>query len=151
MYAVANVTLFLRHHCRTISLEKRRLITVRAKAEVRECRELFPKEAVDRIFAGEPELLRMFRDDVQSYHEHRVLTVKAREAGFRDPNDLDVMSMEWDRACKIILKGQIDTGKICPPGFAYCWECGHVALADEFFKGDSCPNPSCPCPCNWDD
>jgi hypothetical protein len=52
---------------------------------------------------------------------------------------------------EVITKGQIRTGKICPPGHDYCWECGHIAPAEEFTKGKRCPNPACPNPHNWDD
>lgn len=56
-----------------------------------------------------------------------------------------------NRPRKVIIKGQIDTGKICPAGMEYCWECGHIDTIDAFLKENKCPNPSCPCPSNWND
>ena len=52
---------------------------------------------------------------------------------------------------KVIVGGQIDTKKMCPPYYDYCWECGFVAPAEEFRKKDRCPNPNCPNPSNWND
>lgn len=53
---------------------------------------------------------------------------------------------------KVMIRGEaVVPEKKCPPGFDYCWECGHIALAEEFTKNDRCPNPDCPHPWNWDD
>ena len=50
-----------------------------------------------------------------------------------------------------VLKKNVPTGKICPPGYDYCWQCGHIAPFEDFLKEDKCPNPSCPRPEFWDD
>jgi len=50
----------------------------------------------------------------------------------------------------VTIKGE-QTGKKCPPGFDYCWECGHIAPVEEFEGRDKCPNPDCPHPENWND
>lgn len=50
----------------------------------------------------------------------------------------------------ILIKG-VDTGRICPPGYDYCWQCGHVARPEEFQKNDHCPSPACPHPTLWND
>ncbi|MDP3057495.1 MAG: hypothetical protein Q8N37_03180 [bacterium] len=42
-------------------------------------------------------------------------------------------------------------GKICPPGMDYCWQCGHIALYEEFVNNNQCPNPECPNPKVWND
>ena len=51
-----------------------------------------------------------------------------------------------------MIRGEaVVPGKICPPGYDYCWQCGHIALLEEFTKSDRCPNPDCPHPGSWDD
>lgn len=51
----------------------------------------------------------------------------------------------------VIIKGQINTGVICPAGSDYCYECGRVEPAEVFTENNRCPNPHCPDPYNWDD
>ncbi len=55
------------------------------------------------------------------------------------------------RERRVITKGQIDTGNVCPVGSDYCYICGHIAPAGDFLKNNTCPNPDCPDPGEWDD
>lgn len=60
-------------------------------------------------------------------------------------------SLEWlNRPREVLIRG-VPNGKICPPGMDYCWQCGHIALYEEFVNNNQCPNPECPNPKVWND
>lgn len=58
------------------------------------------------------------------------------------PNSSCLMMSSLGQEREIIVKGQRNTGKKCPPGKDFCWICGTVADPIDFLKAGCPSNPN---------